>query len=1437
MVLAKNVKYGPTPANEFVSRLTPGLVVDEADVTAEAAPFVAPQKAELSHVQQKDIIDMDALIDDIVANDIPVWFWYADQLGDGDLALPNKPGQSVILDAGPSYALQPANRAAGRVWASGKSVTDINNRISKLEYTDKDGNKKTGYLFLVSGSPDKMFLFNKRAFTAFYKNAFGRTAFAKVKADLLATNPPKVIRDSLQKHASLKSLMDSADSRPFIEELVNQRGKNTPLAQYLDSKGFFTLEPQQLRDGFYRENNFGLNDILLVVQPTKAVEGNANHGTYKNAVMGKVVGVPDKRVDAFLLIPDEVRKEKEITMEPSLAAQVIAPYGSRVTTIKKVANGEQALRAVKRLRAVIEESPDGFTVDTAGEFADGGFIVAPDKSTERVIDKDKFNTKSLTQYLVDNMDMLSIDGAMLGGWYNSDNGQYVLDVVFAIDNLQDAVDIAIWGDQNAIFDLDTFTEIRTKDDNKNPTTPQGDTRTASEILSRKPAENLGEYSSQRRRDPRGVRPTVPGKAGQPVTAEAGTVLRPDEQPVEGGFNTRAEMDQYISEEFLPVAKKLGFDIVPNFAAPVARYNVTQQAIEYNPRELFKQSKDYIRSAMREEIIHASMHRVLMNRNRNTSPEKAWLNFFGKVGKDLTVEQRTAIEQVYRNLSNDVSYGAEYTRALIQQQLYGRLTEQDLRFGPAFDKIAELIKSVQAYIANALGAESDTYIEAAAVIKESADLLRSFDPSVRPVQQNTVDRATKQVQEDAGILTAEAATELSKPPKKKKKKDSRKLSFMDKYINTADTVLRRIHPEIANLFMRYVTTIDKKKLDALKRVKPFINRYDKIKNKADKKRLKQLLMYSPLEPGQSGDPEILAERDALLRKYDMYNLYKTNIVPVLFRIRSEAQEQGIDIGFLEGYFPRRVIDYEGLRDSFGKPLAKDFSSYIDEVNRQRKERNLKEGRNEPLVERGSEEEALIFEKYIRNGIYTRRGVKTKKPRAANQRTIEFIPTRNLDFYDEPGSALEAYIGSMIHATETKRYFGERYVVEGEDVRLAGEIGPLLQRLIQRGEIDEEAAFRTLPHFARMILNSANRENVFLGNMRQFSYLTTMVEFTSTISNLYDLPFLMQRVGLLNVANAMRSAKYFKLEDYGIDNDRISDEFRDAKNFLTQSVKLGLRASGFTRLDQFLKETSLNATYSKLNQDAKAYYKNRNSKRSKRFRVTVEAAVGVDQADATIAALKKGDRDNALVRDIVIRESLEKTQPITKMQMPVGASANPDSRIAYQMKSFMVVQLNYARTEILNEIFSGDKERATQGTIKLARLMGFMVLVGLPVDALKDFLAGRLGYISDYMFNSIFRIAGVSKYQVYQTKKEGIGSALIGYVTPITVQQFMDYSAEIQRVASGDKALTASKLVSIAPFSDVLNRLFGFQKEKERREYIRRRREGELPSFVQSPAPQL
>jgi hypothetical protein len=49
-------------------------------------------------------------------------------------------------------------------------------------------------------------------------------------------------------------------------------------------------------------------------------------------------------------------------------------------------------------------------------------------------------------------------------------------------------------------------------------------------------------------------------------------------------------------------------------------------------------------------------------------------------------------------------------------------------------------------------------------------------------------------------------------------------------------------------------------------------------------------------------------------------------------------------------------------------------------------------------------------------------------------------------------------------------------------------------------------------------------------------------------------------------------------------------------------------------------------------------------------------------------------------------------------------------------------------------------------------------------------------------------------------------------------------------TGKKAITDSKLVTLAPFSDVINRMFGFTRERERKEFKKRAREGERPILV-------
>jgi VanZ family protein len=365
---------------------------------------------------------------------------------------------------------------------------------------------------------------------------------------------------------------------------------------------------------------------------------------------------------------------------------------------------------------------------------------------------------------------------------------------------------------------------------------------------------------------------------------------------------------------------------------------------------------------------------------------------------------------------------------------------------------------------------------------------------------------------------------------------------------------------------------------------------------------------------------------------------------------------------------------------------------------------------------------------------------------------------------------------------------------------------------------------------MILNPMMKENPALGALRTFSYFTLLVEPTSTISQIFDLPFQMFENGFFRTVGSMVGGKTFRLEDVGISNEDISAEFRNETKVLNDALRIGLRATGFARLDQLMKETNLNANYRRIRSQARRYLKNRNTGQSKRLKTELDFLLGND-ADAAIAAFADGDRNNPLVREVLLRKLLE-TQPVNILEMPLAVAQNPNLRMLYTMKSFMIKQLTFVKDRMLVEMFGADKTPAQRlrGAADLSKLMFFMMLVGMPADALKDFLAGRSGYLSDYIFNGIGRVFGISRYQAYVARKEGIGQAVFDFVTPVAIQQGVDNTAELQRVLSGEKAITDSKLVTLAPLSDVLNRIFGFSQEREFKEFKRRQREGEAPLFI-------
>ena len=169
----------------------------------------------------------------------------------------------------------------------------------------------------------------------------------------------------------------------------------------------------------------------------------------------------------------------------------------------------------------------------------------------------------------------------------------------------------------------------------------------------------------------------------------------------------------------------------------AQYNYETMTIEYDPALLSNRGKKGAESALREEVIHASMHQVINRKSKGLSPKEAFIKTMERIGQSLTPQQRDQLNSVYGQQLGATDAGAEYTRFITQQLLYGRTTESFMLEGKAFDMVKSLLRAVHSTIVKALKGEIQTNDEVALLIRDTASLIRSADPEAKvPYQAQT-----------------------------------------------------------------------------------------------------------------------------------------------------------------------------------------------------------------------------------------------------------------------------------------------------------------------------------------------------------------------------------------------------------------------------------------------------------------------------------------------------------------------------------------------------------------------------------------------------------------------------------------------------------------------------------------------------------------------------
>jgi hypothetical protein len=320
--------------NTIARKVAKGKKISEADinmmsitgVTTNIVESTEPRKQvkvskdqKLTFVTKEDIIDIDSLISDISSKKQKVWFWVADQLGRGNYFDSVLNGEH-FLDAGPSFALDPENRSNNVIWASGANKKTLDNNIAKSDY-----------IFIISGSPQRSKLFNKTVTNLIRRRIEGAIEFNNFKKELLESKPTSKIKSILEKYNSYEDLFMGADRKNFIIAINEQQTKNTLAKKVLEKYNAF-VDPNDLRDGFYQDNNFEMGDIMLVLKADKLGE-KSKHSTYETDILGSVVGVPDKKINSYDIMPSEIKDKYRDDMSRSEQSQVVAPYGIGIKEI------------------------------------------------------------------------------------------------------------------------------------------------------------------------------------------------------------------------------------------------------------------------------------------------------------------------------------------------------------------------------------------------------------------------------------------------------------------------------------------------------------------------------------------------------------------------------------------------------------------------------------------------------------------------------------------------------------------------------------------------------------------------------------------------------------------------------------------------------------------------------------------------------------------------------------------------------------------------------------------------------------------------------------------------------------------------------------------------------------------------------------------------
>ena len=477
--------------------------------------------------------------------------------------------------------------------------------------------------------------------------------------------------------------------------------------------------------------------------------------------------------------------------------------------------------------------------------------------------------------------------------------------------------------------------------------------------------------------------------------------------------------------------------------------------------------------------------------------------------------------------------------------------------------------------------------------------------------------------------------------------------------------------------------------------------------------------------------------------------------MLKEVYEELVASGVEVGYRDNYFPRAVLDYDGLLQEMGLTYPQ-----------LRKEMEEAVGKDAT-----PEQQAEWLDKHIMG---FKGNVSLNQNRNTKERKLDLITDTMAKYYKPSMETLVDYMNGMAKLLSMREAFGRDIEYRESKDSAEDSIGKIINNLLTNEKLTKKEIDEVRQVLSALYLPNG-MGNKFLQAMRQYGYATKL-SYSTTVRQFADIGMMMKVNGVLNTLDALfHPDKRITLESLGI--DPLGEEFQTSKKDVGGKIaNIATKWKGINWADAVMKNAFMRGNYKSLQQLAKTPDK---------FHQKYDALFG-DETDTLIKDLN----DNKLSEPVkvLLFHEISKIQPISRSAMPTAYLSNPNGRVFYMFKTFSLHRAEYMVSELAEDFRRGDLEKAGKDIMADVAVIGWEGLVELLIAFLKyGWQAFAAKEVIDTFMGSGLGVLGLNKHQALQISRGQVGDffqEMVGVGTP-----FDDIGYMIRHYDDEDKLLRA------------------------------------------------